>query len=469
MIARVIGIAICLTAFIAQAGAQGLTIELDGGLQGMQYPLTGGSVKLLPGGSLGLLYTIRLKGPLDLITGITGGVYRTQASLPSGTVFTNYQVDNEGSAFQYNMKAEGYKETQRFIAAGIPLLVQYQSSGAGTRWYLNAGGKIFFPSPASTQISAQQLKLSGYYPDYNINVSNLPQHGFGVLNNWKSTASTVLKPAAALSASTGFSFGLSGGMRLSIGLFVDYGLTALKSKSDSMPLVTYSPNGVSSIKGSSVLNMPGAGSAKLLAFGVQLRLTLGSAQAKTHPRPSTRRKEAPIVQPPAAIAEIKPYVPDTTSSMPPARDTNTSKPPSPDTMAMTSSSPDTTAIAPSYYDSLGINYDEKILLEQPVIFGIVDEVVIPQVALAHLDKVAVLLLQHPKIRISLVGHICNSETETEDPKVASLRVRTVARYLESKGVRRNRIDVSALKESDPVQPNNPPANYRRRRVAVQIE
>jgi outer membrane protein OmpA-like peptidoglycan-associated protein len=475
MTARLIAIAICLTAFITQAGAQGLTIELDGGLQGMQYPLSGGSVKLLPGGSLGLLYTIRLKGPLDLITGITGGVYRTQASLPNGTVFTNYQVDDEGSAFQYNMKAAGYKETQRFIAAGVPLLVQYQSTGAGTRWYLNAGGKIFFPSAASTQISAQQLTLSGYYPDYNINVSNLPQHGFGVLNNWKSTASTVLKPAAALSASTGFSFGLSGGMRLSIGLFVDYGLTALKNKSDSMPLVTYSPNGVSSIKGSSVLNMPGAGSAKLLAFGVQLRLTLGSAK----PKPVARRKEAPILQPPAAIAEIKPYVPDTTSSIPPSPDTNTSKPPSPDTntskppspdtMAMTSSSPDTTAIAPSYYDSLGINYDEKILLEQPVIFGIVDEVVIPQVALAHLDKVAVLLLQHPKIRISLVGHICNSETETEDPKVASLRVRTVARYLESKGVRRNRIDVSALKESDPVQPNNPPANYRRRRVAVQIE
>jgi outer membrane protein OmpA-like peptidoglycan-associated protein len=468
MIARIISIAFCLTAIATQAGAQGLIVELDGGLQGMQYPLTGGSAKLLPGGSLGLLYAFRLKGPFDLITGITGGVYQTQASLPNGTVFTNYQVDDEGSGFQYNMKAEGYKETQRFIAAGIPLLLQYQSTGAGTRWYLNAGGKIVFPSTATTQISAQQLTLSGYYPDYNINISNLPQHGFGVLNNWKTTASAVLRPAAALSAATGFSFGLTPGMRLSVGLYVDYGLTALKSKSDSMPLVTYSPSGVSAIKASSVLNMPGTGPAKLFSFGLQLRLILGPSGAKS----AARHKEEPVVkEEPVFQAPLpkKMPVPDTTAMTARIPDTTAMTPPAPDTTTMTSPAPDTTSIPLSYYDSLGIGYDEAVLIEQPVIFGIVDEVVIPQVGQAHLDKVAAILLQHPKIRISLVGHICNSETEMEDPKAASVRVRAVARYLQSKGIPRNRMDVSALKESDPVQPNNPPANYRRRRVAIQIE
>jgi OOP family OmpA-OmpF porin len=452
MTTRIIGIAVCLIAIVMQAGAQGLTVELDGGLQGMQYPLTGGSVKLLPGGSLGLLYTFRLKGPLSLITGITAGVYQTQASLRNGTVFTNYQVDDEGSAFQYNMKADGYKETQRFIAAGIPLLLQYQSTGAGTRWYLNAGGKIVFPSAVTTQISAQQLTLSGYYPDFNINLSNLPQHGFGVLNNWKTTASAVLRPAAALSAATGFSFELARGMRLLIGLYVDYGLTALKSKSDSIPLVTYSPSGVSAIKASGVLNMPNSGPAKLLSFGLQLGLSLGPSKAKS----AARHKEEPVVQLPLTK---EPPVPDTTVMTPAI----------PDTTTMTIPAPDTTTIMPSYYDSLGIGYDEAILIEQPVIFGLVDEVVIPQVGQAHLDKVAAILLQHPKIRISLIGHICNSETETEDSKIGSVRVKTVAHYLMTKGVRRNRMDVSALKDSDPVQPNNPPANYRRRRVAIQIE
>ena len=452
MVGKIIGIAVCFTAIVTQAGAQGLSIELDGGLQGMQYILSGGSVKLLPGGSLGLLYTFRLKSPLDLITGITGGAYQTQASLPNGTVFTNYQVDDEGSAFRYSMKAAGYKETQRFFAAGIPVLLQYHTAAAGIQWYLNAGGKVLFPSTVRTQISAQQLTLSGYYPDYNINVSNLPQHGFGVLNNWKGSASTVLKPAAALSAATGFGFGLPHGMRLYAGLYVDYGLSALKGKSDTMPLVSYSPTGISAIKAGSVLNMPNSGQAKLLSFGLQLRLSLAPSRAK----PAGKPKEMPVVEP--AITK-EPPVPDTTVTMAP----------SPDTTTMMPLSADTTAIMPSYYDSLMIDYDDEAFIEQPVIFGAVDEVAIPQVGQAHLDKVAVMLIQHPKFRLSLVGHICNSETETEDPKVAQARVKAVARYLMSKGIRRNRMDVSALKESDPVQPNNPPANYRKRRVVIKVE
>src|SRR5579863_8365390 len=248
-----VGLIVCLIATVAKAGAQGVSFELDGGLQGMQYPLNDGSVKLLPGGSLSLLYTFRLKGQLDLITGITAGVYRTQATLPDGTVFTNYQVDDEGSAFQYRMKTEGYTETQQFFAAAIPLLLQYHTTGRGSQWYFNAGGKILFPSGASTQISARQLTLSGYYPDYNIAVSNLPQHGFGVLNNWKASASGELKPTAALSAATGFSFGLPSGIRLYAGLYIDYGLIALKNRSDSTPFVTYSSSGVSNVKAGSVL------------------------------------------------------------------------------------------------------------------------------------------------------------------------------------------------------------------------
>ena len=208
MIRRAIAVAVCCVAIITQARAQGLTIELDGGLQGTQYQLLNGQNKLLPAGSLGLLYTFELGRNWGLITGITGGVYRTQATLPNGTIFSNYQVDDEGSAFHYSMKTEGYKETQQFLAAGVPLLLQFHTAGAGTQWYFNGGGKVMFPSSDNAAISAQQLNLSGYYPDYNVTLSNLPQHGFGTITNWKASTTAVLKPAAAFIAATGLSFGL---------------------------------------------------------------------------------------------------------------------------------------------------------------------------------------------------------------------------------------------------------------------
>jgi OOP family OmpA-OmpF porin len=428
MIKEAIGIAVLCAAIITQAGAQGLTIELDGGLQGTQYQLLNGQNKPLPAGSLGLLYTFRLGKSWGLITGITAGVYRTQATLPNGTVFSNYQVDDEGSAFKYSMKTQGYKETQQFAAAGVPLLLQFHTAGAGTQWYVNGGGKVVFPAAPSIQISAQQLNLSGYYPDYNINVSNLPQHGFGTITNWKASTTSELKPAAALSAATGLSFKLSGSTRLYTGLYVEYGLTGLKSRNDSLPFVTYSPTGVSGIKASSVLNMQNAGQMKGVAFGLQLRLSFGSKRTRYAARPAT---------------EIQ--------SPNPSNPTN----------------PPTTANPPNPADSL-ISDDEANAIERPVIFGTIDETILPEIQKTHLDQVAAILLQYPGLRISLVGHICNSETETEKTKVGTTRARAVARYLQSKGIERSRMDVSAVNQSDPVTPFNPPANFQKRRVAITI-
>jgi OOP family OmpA-OmpF porin len=416
MIRRAIGVALFCAASGTQAGAQGLTIELDCGLQGTQYTLLNGQDKPLPAGSLGLLYTFALGRSWGLITGITGGVYRTQASLPNGTTFKNYQIDDEGSAFQYSMKTVGYKETQQFLAAGVPLQLQFHTAGPGTQWYFNGGGKFIFPSGANVTITAQQLTLSGYYPDYNVNVSNLPQHGFGSITNWKASNTVVLKPAAALTAATGVSFNLSSGTRLYTGLYAEYGLTDLKSGNDSMPFVTYSPSGISAIKASGVLNMQNAGPVKLLAFGLQIRLSFGAAKARPAARHST--------------------------------ETESHKPTNP-------------------ADTL-LSDDEADTIERPVVFGVIDETALPEIQKAHLDQVAGILLRYPGIRISVVGHICNSGSETEKTKVGMARARAVAHYLETKGIDRSRMDVSAVDKSDPVEPFDLNANFRTRRAVITI-
>ena len=409
----IIGIAICFTAIMMRADAQGLNIELNGGLQGTRYQLQNGQSQLLPGGSLGLTYSFRLGSNWDLLSGVTGGIYRTQASLRDGVVFTTYQVDDIGSAFQYTMKTAGYKETQQFFAAGIPLLLQYHTTGAGVQWYFDGGGKVFAPFNSSIKVSAKQLTLSGYYPDFNIDVSNLPEHGFGTVSGWKTNATTKLSPSAALSAATGVSFGLSPGARLYVGLYVDYGLTSLKEKTDSMPLVTYNPTGIAGVRAGSVLNGSGAGQVSLLSFGLQLRLSFGSAKPKA------------------------------------ARSNATKEPPPP-------------------LDS-AVSVDLYEAIERPVVFGLFNETTLPQIQKEHLDEVAEILKQYPTIRISLVGHICNSETKTEDKKVGRARTRAVAKYLESKGVDGRRIDVSPVIQSDEFAPDNPPANYRNRRVVVAVE
>ncbi len=409
---------ICFIALGLKAHTQGLSVGIDGGEQGTKYSLRNGQTALLPGGSAGLFYTFQLKGGLGVITGLTAGVYRTQATLPDGITFNNYQVDDAGSAFEYNMRTAGYKETQQFMAAGIPVLLQYHTPGAGPQLYVSAGGKVVLPVSEKIHISARQLMLSGYYPDYNVEVADLPQHGFGNLNNWTSTATVKLNPAVSLTASAGVSFRVSPGMRLLTGLFVEYGLTSLRTaNSDSLPLVSYSPKGVVGVKGNSVLNMPGAGEVKSFAFGFQVRLSFGPER----PKAVVKKKKA-------LSSQVIPVTADTT-----------------------------------------LTDEDAATIQKPVVFGVIDEITIPEIAKDHLDDVAAILLQHPSVRISLVGHICNSGTETEDPKIGVARAEAVASYLKARGVARTRMEVGGVNTSDPVLPNNPGANFQKRRVVVTIK
>jgi outer membrane protein OmpA-like peptidoglycan-associated protein len=163
-----------------------------------------------------------------------------------------------------------------------------------------------------------------------------------------------------------------------------------------------------------MLSMQGSGQMTLLSFGLQFRISWGSSNAK--PAARSVPKELPAHPADSTISEYE----------------------------------------------IGV-------IQAPVVFGAVGETAIPDIVKDHLDDVAAILLQNPRIRISLVGHICNSGTETEGPDVGRDRANAVARYLVDKGVNRRRIDISYLQQSDPVLPNNPAANYRNRRVAVTVK
>jgi outer membrane protein OmpA-like peptidoglycan-associated protein len=413
MIRKIIVAGVFFSLIIFRASAQELGIEVSGGLQGTKYQLQNGQNSLLPGGSLGVNYTFRLSGQWGLVSGVMAGLYQTKATLQNGVVFTSDQVDDAGSAFQYNIKPTGYKENQQFFTAAIPLLLQYHTEGAGRQWYFNAGGKILFPISNHIKVTAQQLNLSGFYPDYNLDVSSLPQHGFGTIGGWSSSATSNFKPAAALSAATGFSFRLKPGTRLYAGVFVDYGLTDLREKKGAMTLATYSPGGLSGVEANSVLNMPNAGTVTLLSFGLQVRLSFGirskaEAQSKTQNQP-----------PPSAKGTL--------------------------------------------------SEDEAEVIQRPVVFGILGESAIPEVQKPHLDEVAEIMQQHPDIRISIEGHACNNGQEIEDPKVGAARAKAVQRYLQNKGIERRRMSVTSPSESDPGDPNDTGANFQSRRAAITLQ
>ncbi|MBO9633180.1 MAG: outer membrane beta-barrel protein, partial [Chitinophagaceae bacterium] len=138
--------------FAVSAGAQEFGIELNAGMQGVQYKVDQASPKIQMGGSLGLNYLFPFGKRWGLLTGLSGGYYHTKTTISNGALFSSNEVDGTGSAFRYNAKANGYEETNSFYSAGIPIMLQYHSLGK-TQWYLNAGTKILIPFGVKTKAS----------------------------------------------------------------------------------------------------------------------------------------------------------------------------------------------------------------------------------------------------------------------------------------------------------------------------
>ena len=183
-----------------------------------------------------------------------------------------------------------------------------------------------------------------------------------------------------------------------------------------MPLVAYSSTDINSVQANGVLKTQNTGRMTLLSLGLQIRLSFGPAKAK----PSTRHK-----------AKAQPEL--------------------------------------QVQGAATIGDDSVTVIQRPVIFGIIGESSVPEFEKPHLDEIAQIMTQYPRIRVSIVGHICNSGMEKENAKVGAARAKAVARYLQDKGIDRDRMDISSLSSSDPVLPADPGANYQNRRVVITVK
>ena len=430
-----------MLAGISNVNAQEFGVELNGGMQGIQHSPDNASNKLQPGGNIGAHYTFFFGKRWGLFTGIMSGTYQSKTTLNNGTALSSYQVDAEGSAFEYRVKATGYQEKQSFLAAGIPIMAQYHTTG-NTQWYLNAGTKILFPFNGKTKGSADKLTLTGYYPDFNVEFTDLPQHGFGEINNWKNDAKLDLKPTATVSAATGVSFMLGTNMRLYTGVYFDYGLTDMrKNKEEGASLVTYSPTGVDKAQVNGLLT--GSSNARLLAYGVQVKLGF------------TRKKKAPLEVLPMPEAIVEPQKPKDTvvETIPP--------PPPPPAPVV--------EVKPAPAPKPTITVTEEELVKQPVTFFVLGKTSVPEGMKPHLDSVANILQQYPDLKVSIVGHTCDIGSEKENEKIGAQRALAVAEYLKSRGVAADRIETSTAGQSQPIVPNDSKRHRgENRRVTITV-
>lgn len=444
-----------------EAQKQEFSLYAGAGLSGLQYTVDNGAASMKPGFQAGIGYTRWLSPHWGILSGLELGYYHTRMSLNPNTAFSSNQVDDAGDAFEYQVHVRGYQEHQRLYTINIPIEALYQTGiGRHTQWYFIGGVKLGAPMTSSYKVSADQISAYGYYPDLNVLITDLPQHGFGTQTGWTGNGKYELKPSVSLSAETGFRFHTESAHPLYLGLYLDHGLNNLTKQPGTAALQTYDPSSLAQSQATGILRIAGAtGDVHLVAYGIRLRWAFGGQKARAiHIKPMTESMPGkPTPEPASAetsgtegksMAVVSPDVPAKSPV------TDSAAPAIAREKAASASSADT------------LRGDELALLKKPVPFGRVGDTVLSAATRRQLEQVVMILQTHRGLLIEVQGHTCDIGTEPANDRIGLARAHVVAEYLRTRGVEAGRIRVVSKGDSVPVAPNDSEANRRLNRRVV---
>lgn len=422
------------------------SLYAGGGLHGLQYDNTHGGVYIKPGFQAGVGYTRFLSSRWGIRTGLEIGYYHTRATLNAGTAFATNYVDSEGEGFEYRVKANGYQEEQKLYTVNIPLQLYFQTLAGGRQhFYAMAGGKLSIPLSQTYNTKADEISTAGYYPNLNLEITDLPVHGFGKQSGWSATGDNDWNLSFSLAAEAGLRFRVSSGSYLYTGAYLDYGLNNIKKNEGKATLLAYDPNGLTTSKPTGLFAIAGAtGQVRMIAYGLKLGFTFGNRSKATKP--------TPVVPPPVQPAPVT--VPAVTPQPQP--------PVQPDTVKVIPSVPDTPT--PRKTDTL--TDSELQVLKTPVAFSQKGDTTLSAAAQTQTDQVIAILLAHPKLALEVQGHTCDVGTDVVNERIGWARANAVVNYIIQKGIDTSRVQPVSKADREPLVPNTSESNRKQNRRVV---
>ncbi|MBI6117933.1 hypothetical protein [Salegentibacter maritimus] len=250
-----------------------VSFYLQGSFSKLNYEALGASSELENGFGLGAKYSYYLTENWSLGTGaelqyMEGAIFVPTAQ---GAYMTQ---DSEAESFEFRYAASNFSENQEVYFLNIPLQVQYESLGT-TRFYAAAGVKAGLVLNSEYQSSAGSLETSGYYSQYDVELTSPTFAGFGefkAVNNSKSELD--LKTNFVAHLESGVKLMLENNRSLYMGLFLDYGLNDIKPDTSGERFVHYNAQAPTDFTFSSLLSareIQDLDEVKTLAFGLKIQ------------------------------------------------------------------------------------------------------------------------------------------------------------------------------------------------------
>jgi hypothetical protein len=215
-----------------------LSINAFCGLSGFSGSLVNGTVTP----EVGTMYC--LEGSLFLSSSLGVGMGVGYANYTTSVKLNNYvssveTTDDGGDKMKYNVKASNISEKEKVSAFEIPLFMAYRSSSTKVYFEGNAGVKVSIPVTSSYNYTGGTITTTGYYEKYNIELADMPEHGYQTVNNPAYSGKLSTNTVFSVFAKVGCVIP-TGTLGIHISLYGSYGLNSIL-KSQSYILASY-PN-----------------------------------------------------------------------------------------------------------------------------------------------------------------------------------------------------------------------------------
>lgn len=433
----IIGLGLFTFGFLqAQEAGHYLHFNVGGGFHNTSYQIQDGTQEGKTGYTVNAAYSYFFTPKWGIQSGLGLQSYQSFSNLNLLTKATEKDADND--TYELRTNYQGWREKQNSLFLDIPVLGQYRCAfGEKFGLMASAGFKISIPVQASYNTKGGTITTTGFYPQWGVELSDLPQHGFFTPSEgFKGHYS--FKSAYMAVVDLGGLYKLSEKTDLYVGGYFNYGLNnVLKPDSKLIFQQDDTYNGILTSNQTDKLRPVAVG----LKVGLYWRLSKKKRAIEKISDESVQ-DVAPI-QP----AETKPVEADTVVI---AVVPEPQKPSDAERAAMALNKADSIAAR--------INFNYQFNKDKPLN--------------PKTDQVKVLssiLIQNPDITLVLIGHTCNLGTRKVNLNVGLRRALSAKKLFLESGVPAAQLKTKSKAYDEPLVPNTSVENRKKnRRVQVKV-
>ncbi len=436
---------------VAQAQEKGnyFYINAGGGMHNIDYKLANGTVKNSLGFTGNLGWNYFFNSHLGFGIGLGVQTFKSVATLNYMT--SNAAVDADGDAYNYRIYYTDWQETQNMGSLDIPIGFSYQTKfNDKSGMMFSLGAKISIPVKTSFKSTAGEIDTKGYYQQWNVELSDMPQHDFYTLNSIAASKFTA-NTSYAIYFDAGYLHNLSKNMDLYLGIYGNYGLNNLiKPTSNFVYQQGGTYNGVLSSDQVDKANLFSAG----IKIGINLHIPSKAKTVIVNPEivaktePVVVKVEEPVVD---EVVVEKPVIEEVV----PAIVVETPKEPEISNVILEKGLPIDEANKIIHEIKINYTFDSKAPIE---------------VQVDKLKELAQLLKHNPKMKILVVGHTSNEGSKKANIKIGLKRAQKVKNLLMKYGAPAKQITTQTKYYLQPIAPNTNIENrMKNRRVELFVK